>query len=179
MPYRSRVTGAPAVRKLLRALPDAAKEGLLTEFYRAGPQLLGRVLGRTPRKTGALARGLSFKVYPRSVRLLVGLIGTKKERSKLFYAKIQEFGRKASVKTVTRAGTYGRALHAGLKVRPGAYKDAALKAGVQGAYQMRVRAMPGKRFITGRMPDLRRLLGANLRGLWSKALSRVKASGGE
>jgi hypothetical protein len=175
------VLGAVAVNKLLRQLPDEIQASVKTELHRAGPEILSRIRARAPRKTGALDKGLAYKVYDKTFRLVVGLIGTKRQRSRLFYAKIQEFGRKASVKTVTRGGVYAKN-YASLKAagaRVNSFKATALRLGLANTYQMHVRAMPGKRFITGRMPDLRSLLQSNLKGIWSRALRKLNTGGSQ
>jgi hypothetical protein len=46
-------------------------------------------------------------------------------------------------------------------------------------YKMRVRGLAPKRFITGRMPDLRRTLNDNLRGIFARSLSRIAGGGDE
>lgn len=60
-----------------------------------------RVGATTHRMTGALLAGVKWKVYPRSLRLQVGFLGTKAGRAKLFYARILDLGRKAQTVNVT------------------------------------------------------------------------------
>jgi hypothetical protein len=167
MARRSRVQGATSVYKLLRALPDRAKEGIVTELHRCGAQMQSRMQGRAPDRTGATRRGISYRVYPTTLRLLVGLIGTKRARSKLFYVRIQDLGRRAQMVTARRFRAGGQRLH---------FRGQKFGPSVQ-TYPLFVRAMAGKHFITGRMPDLRRILQANLKGLWKKALGRISTNG--
>jgi hypothetical protein len=167
MPRRSRVTGATSVYKLLRALPTQATEGIVTELHRSGAQMANRMQSRAPDRTGATRRGIKYQVYPKTLRLLVGLIGTKRERSKLFYVRIQDLGRKAQIVTARRFRAGGQRLH---------FRGQKFGPSVQ-TYPFNVRAMAGKHFITGKMPDLRRIMQANLKGLWKRALGRVSKSG--
>lgn len=169
MARRSRVQGASTIRQMLRRLPDEAKAGLLTELHRGGRDMQKRMQGRAPYRTGATRAGISYRVYPKTLRMIVGLISTKRGRSRLFYARIQDLGRKAQTVTVRRFRAGGqRLMFRGQKFGPD----------VQ-TYQMNVRAMRPKRFITGGMPDLRKILGSNLRSLWTRALGRIRSSGGE
>lgn len=169
MARRSRVRGAATVKAVLKKLPDAVRVSLATELHRAGKEMLGRMRGRTPVRTGKLREGLDYKVLDKSLKLQVGLIGTKAGRSKLFYGRIQDLGRKAQVVTVRRFRAGGQRLH---------FRGQKFGPDVQ-TYQLRVPYMPGKKFVTGGMPDLRRILQANLKGLWAKALKRVAGGGGE
>lgn len=43
---------------------------------------------------------------------------------------------------------------------------------------MRVRAMAGKRFVTGRFPDLRNTIRTKLRGIFLRALHAVSGGNG-
>jgi hypothetical protein len=166
---RSRVRGVTAIRAMLRRLPDGITEGLVTELHRGGREMAARMQGRAPSRTGATRRGISYKVFPKTLRMQVGLLGTKRGRSKIFYARIQDLGRRAQVATARRFRAGGQRLY---------FRGKKFGPDVQ-TYQIRVPAMKGKHFITGRMPDLRRLLQANLKSLWSRALGRVRTSGGD
>lgn len=113
---RSRVVGASRVRKLLRRLPETMRAEIITALQGIGPKLLGRARGEAPRKTGALASALTFKVYPRTLRLRLGLL-TKRLNSDYFYGHILEVGRKAQTKTVRRRTSNGVIQYA-LRVSP-------------------------------------------------------------
>lgn len=165
MARRGSVKGIGRVRNLLRRLPDAVRGQVVVELHVTGRRMIAAVRARTPRKTGALAQGLQQKVFPRSLRLQVGLIGTPKERNRLFYGRIQDLGRKEQVMRVTR--------------RQGACfsRDGSRRTSRVLTYLMRVRGMAPKRFITGRYPELRGVLRENLRGLFAKALREVGGGG--
>jgi hypothetical protein len=98
----SGVRGRTRVRRILKALPDATKQEIVREFDRAGREILPVMKSRAPVLTGATRAGLSYRVLPGSLKLLIGLISTPLGRAKLFYSRIQDLGRKAQVVTVTR-----------------------------------------------------------------------------
>jgi hypothetical protein len=164
---KRRVRGVASVRKLLRQLPDDAKNEIIVELNVSGREMLPRMQGRAPYKTGATRSGLSFKVLPKSLRLQIGLLGTKAGRSKLFYARIQDLGRKAQVVTVRRFRAGGQRLY---------FRGHKFGPSVQ-MYPMHVPFMKGKRFVTGGMRDLRVILQRNLKNIWSQALRKFTSAG--
>ena len=168
---RRPVKGIGRVRKLLRRLPDAVAGEIVVELNVTGRQMNQAVLAKAPRKSGALRAGISYKVLPKSLRLQVGLLGTRKGQSKLFYGRIQDLGRKAQVVSVQR-------FKAGVKRE---YDRAGRKSGggLTRRYLMKVRAMAPKRFVTGRYPDLRRALRDNLRGTFARSLQSISGAGDE
>jgi hypothetical protein len=95
-PKRGGLKGAGKVRRMLNALPETCRAEIVQELNTAGPILLNAARAETPRKTGRLFNALSFKVFPKSMRLQVGLRGRKLNRD-LFYGHILEVGRKAKV----------------------------------------------------------------------------------
>jgi hypothetical protein len=154
---RSQLKGASAVRKLLRQLPASVKEEMADALTDIGPDYLraqqadAPVAARAHRKgvePGALRAGLSWKVLRASLRLRVGLLGTKRGRARLFYGFIVEVGRKAQTVTVTR------------------------KAGVA-PYKMRVRAMAPRPFVYKKRPELRTRLSNRLNQFWEHALAHA------
>lgn len=171
---RSRVRGIGRFRRLLKRMPDAVRGELVVELAVTGRQIKQAIQARAPRRTGALQAGITDEVLPKSLRLQVGLLGTKRGRADLFYGRIQDLGRREQVVLVQRRRRVeaeiggGRTanilrLHRGRKVA----ED------IVSSYYMRVRAMPAKRFITGRFPDLRKTLNDNLRGIFARALGRI------
>jgi len=148
--------GMIRVRRLIRRMPAAVRGELVVELAVTGRRIADAVRARTPRKTGRLIRGISSNVLPGTLRLQVGLLAKGRgSRNDRFYGRIQDLGRKAQVVRVTR----GRG-----KSKP---------------YQMRVRAMAGKRFVTGRYPELRRELSDNLKGIMGRALARIAGGADE
>lgn len=159
---KRRVRGAASITKLLRTLPDQVSQEMIVELHSSGREMLGIMQGRAPMRTGKTRRGLSYRVLPKSLKLQVGLIGTKAGRSKLFYARIQDLGRKAQTVSVKRFRAGGQRIYfRGKKFGPDTQ-----------TYSLNVRAMAGKKFITGRMTDLRRILQRNLKDIWSRSLRR-------
>lgn len=151
---KRRVIGASKVRRMMRRLPDSMQEELVRELNVAGIEMLSVMQGRAPARTGALKSGLRFKVFPRTMRLQVGILG-KRERSRLFYAHILEFGRKAQEVRARRR----------------------TKSGAVSSYMMNVRRIAPKRFVFGGMGQLRERLQRNLKAIYQQALSKVAAGG--
>lgn len=163
----SRVAGRAGVRRMIKRLPDAVSAEIVDEFERAGREIVPVMRSRAPVRTGATQAGISYKVLARSLKLLIGLISTPKGRAKLFYSRIQDLGRKAQVVTVTR-------------FHKGATRTVfrGRKFGQTSTYSMNVRAMPGKRFVTGSYGPFRNRITANLKGIWGRALGRAAAGAG-
>lgn len=177
---RNKVRGLARFRRLIRRMPDAVRGEIVTELYVTGRQMLAAVLARTPRKSGFLREGISQKVLPKSLRLQIGLLGRRNPSGDdRFYGRIQDLGRKAQIVTVQRRRRVAVKLSSGrtvnmLRVGSGRRKR---PEDIVATYTVKVRAMAGKRFVTGRYPDLRRTLNENLRGLFTRAASSI--AGGE
>lgn len=137
---------------LLRKMPGPFRVEMVAVLTKGGEALRAAIKARTPRKSGALQAGIDYKVWPKSLRLKVGLLGTKAGRSPLFYGRIQDRGRKAQTVRVRRA-----------RSQP---------------YVMKVRGMTGKQFVTGRMTELRDTIRTNLNGIFARALARLSGGGG-
>lgn len=148
---RRRVKGAASVRRVLRALPDAARAEILDVMEAGSVDLHRLIVANTPRRTGDLRAGIKRRVLKQTMRMQVGLIGTKKGRAKLFYGRILDLGRKAQSVRVNRKGAR--------------------------TYVMRVRRIAPKRFVSGRYPDVRKIMNARLKGIWDRVL-RTAATGG-
>jgi hypothetical protein len=150
----SRFRGAPRLRRLMQRMPAAVQAEIVEELGRGGGELEAEMERRAPFRTGSLRGGISHKVFAKTMKLRVGLLGTKRGRAKLFYGYIQDVGRKAQTVRVTRR----------------------MKAG--GApYLMRVKAMAPKKFVTGSFRDIRMKLSGNLKQIWARALARVGGGG--
>lgn len=119
-------------------MPDAVQGQLRSELDDGGRIFRAAMQARAPKATGAVRAGLSHRILPKTLRLKIGYVGGKRqiEREGLFYARIQDLGRKAQVVKITRGPRKGRS--------------------------MRIRAMPGKRFVTGRYPEARVAFGRRL-----------------
>lgn len=160
----SKVKGARATRALLRRMPDATQDEVVGALDRGGQRLQAAMRAKAKRKSGNLQQGVKYKVFPKTLRMQVGLIGTKRGRAKLFYGFVLDKGRKAQVVTVQRRRVgSGKLLSRGRK----------RAQDIVSTYRMRVTAIKGDQFVSGRYPDLRRLMGDELRSLFDRALRRV------
>ena len=157
MARRPNIAGLIRFRRIIKRLPDAVAGEVVVELNVTGRQIAAVMRARTPRKSGNLVAGESYKVFPRTLRLQVGLLNSRRGGDPLFYGRIQDLGRKAQVVTVQR------------RIRRNVMKFTK-------RYTVRVRAMTGKRFVTGRFTELRRTMNQNLRGIFARALA--KAAGG-
>ncbi|MBM6576347.1 hypothetical protein KCP91_08175 [Microvirga sp. SRT01] len=160
MARKPNIRGLIRTRSLMKRLPDAVRGEIVVELNVAGRQIAAVMAARTPRQSGRLVAGESFKVFPRTLRLQVGLLRTRRGADPLFYGRIQDLGRKAQVVLVQRR-----------------YRKEGTK--LTKRYRMKVRGKEGKRFVTGRFPELRRTLNQNLRGIFGRALSTIAGGGDE
>lgn len=147
----SRVRGAQAFRKRLKQLPDAVSTEILDVLGDGGQKMRAAMQARARRRTGKLAAGVKYKVFPKSLRLQVGLLGTKRARAKLFYGFILDRGRKAQTVTIKRGKRSGKRLE--------------------------IIARKGDAFITGRYPELRELINRRANYVFDRALKRIGDGG--
>lgn len=178
------VRGIGRTRALLRRLPDTVTGELIVELSVTGRQIRQAIRARAPEATGALRAGILDKVLPRSLRLQVGLLGTKRGRSKLFYGRIQDLGRKEQVVNVVRRARGLAASSTTASGKPRRRKSRAKATEGQlreigSPYAMSVPAMEGKRFVTGRYPELRKTLNDNLRGIYARSIGKIAGGGDE
>lgn len=172
---RRPIKGIARFRRLLRRMPDTTRGEILVELHTTGRRILQAILARTPRLSGKLRGGLSSKVLPTSLRLQIGLLGTPAGRARLFYGRIQDLGRKAQVVTVQRRRRVSASIGGGMTadiLRTGR-NGRKLTEDIVATYTMKVPAMAGKRFVTGRYPDLRSELRTNLKGIFARSLRKV------
>lgn len=156
MAKRPHIAGIVGVRKLLRRLPDSVQSEIVRLHQRSGPAVLFRARTNTPRRSGLLASMLSYRVFPKALRLRVGLL-SKKHNTRAFYGYILEVGRRAQTVNVSRRTSGGVT-----------------------SYKMKVSAISPSRYdIVGpRVRDFaRRIITPQLRQIFDRALRRA-ASGG-
>lgn len=170
---RKRIKGDRSFTRLIKRLPEAVRQELTVELHLAGREALAEQQSKAPVGRGALKRGLSMKVLPKTLRLRVGLIG-KPINKKLFYGWIQDKGRKAQTVIVARRNVLAEARKFG--GRSNSYKNIALKNKIKGTYKMRVRGMAPKRFVSG--VDRERIF-SGFRDIWNKALNKAAAGVGD
>jgi hypothetical protein len=95
------VRGDRAFGRLLKQLPDSVANELRVQLNSTGRYLLALERKGAPRRTGALAGGLSYTVAPKRLSLKVGLVGKAINRQ-LFYGWFVEGGRKGGGRGVKR-----------------------------------------------------------------------------
>jgi hypothetical protein len=142
-------------------MPDGAKAQVLAALEGTGKQLAALMRARAPvlthpvrgRVEGALRAAIGYKMFPKTLRMTVGIEGSKTVRGKLFYANILQWGRKAQTVTIKRGVRQGAAMH----VSP---------------------IGPMYFIITRDDREVRNALTRNLQEFWPKALARV-AEGGD
>jgi hypothetical protein len=182
----SKWRGIGRVRGLLRRMPDAVRGQITGVMERAGPRIQAIMRARAPVRRGKLREGIVYRVYPKSLRLRLGLLGTPRGRAKLFYGRIQDLGRAAQTVNVVR--NVARKIRGNGQTSPRRiiYSTGGERLRRRGPnkgtpigspYKMRVRAMPGKFFVTGRMPNAREELRQELNDVFDNAL-RTAAEGG-
>lgn len=141
-------------RAMLKRLTPEARGEMVVEMNLIGDDELARMRRDVARKSGFLASGLSKKVYPKSLRLRVGIIGKKVNRDR-WYRWIIEKGRKAQTVTVNR--------------RRGRSSPS--------TYSLRVRAMRARPYVFSGGGAAQIARSRRLQGFWSKVLARVGAGG--
>lgn len=164
----SSIDGVKGFRRIMRQLPDEVRTEIIGALGRAGQRLQAAMRARARRgKTGDLQAGIKYKVLPRSLRMQVGILGTKRERRALFYGFVLDKGRKAQTVTVHRRR------RGAPKILSRGRKRAQDIASV---YQLRVTRLKADHFVTGRFPDLRASISQEIRTLFQRALRRIGGS---
>jgi len=160
----SAIRGSKGFRRILKGLPDAMRAEMVDVLTKTGPSAAAiieqRIAGTTKRRSGKLRAGVKWKVFPRTLRLQAGFLGTKAGRQKLFYARILDLGRRAQTVTVHRRKVSGSLLVRGRR-----------DSGAP--YQLRVRAIAAKRFVTGGIGNLRQVVNVKLNNVWDRAIRRI------
>lgn len=149
--------GRAKLRRMLRSLPDDAREEIADVFQSNAPGLLAYARARTPVKTGAGRNLLGVRVSRKMLRLSLGLLTKVKQRAG-FYLNILDRGRRPQTVRASRrtpSGTLSR-------------------------YAFRVKPIPDARYdiVFGRVrAHAMNTVGAALRDLWPRVLRRY--SGGD
>jgi hypothetical protein len=84
--------GARKVRRLLKRLPEDVRVEMVAVLREKAPAITAYSRAATPRKSGALAAAIGWKVLPKTLSLRVGLL-TKSANQRLPYGKVLERGR--------------------------------------------------------------------------------------
>jgi len=162
----------PEVRRALQGLPVAAQNELLAEFEKIGAKIAAEQRLRAPKKSHALEKAIDHKVFPRALRLEIGLRNLKKGRADLFYGRIQDLGRRAQTVIVQRLVKGGRAKWVS-RIATGQARARVKPRDLVASYSLRVRAMQGKKFVTGKFTDLRTEARSSLQGIYARAQGKV------
>lgn len=117
MAKRRALKGAGRIRKMLRRLPDDVAIEINAVLASAGQQGLVYARSQTPAKTGALRNALAVKLYPKTMRMRLGLIGKRQQRN-FFYGHILDKGRKARAVRVQRRTPSGAIINYIMRVSP-------------------------------------------------------------
>lgn len=153
----SRLKGVKSTRRLFRAIPETMRSELVHVMQDSAPKIARQMQAHAPSRSGALRAGIKWKVLPKTLKMQVGLLGTKRGRAKLFYGWILNFGRKAKTVNARRRAP----------------------SGAVSSYLMKVRAYPAQHFVTGRYKDLRRDLNQRLRSVWDRVLRKAAKGTGD
>jgi hypothetical protein len=149
----SKWRGTKSARRLVRNIPEAMRGELVVTLDEGGSELLSAMKARAPFRTGNLRAGMEKRVYPKTLKLRVGLFAATRRRLSLFYAHILEYGRKAQTVTIKRGPRAGET--------------------------MRVGAIKEKRFVSGFLPRERALFRRKLKAVWGRVLSKAAAGAGD
>ena len=160
----SKVRGSKGFRRLLRNLPEAMRAELAKTMDAGGSELEAAIKARARRRTGRLIAGITKRMYPKTLKLRVGFLGTPRGRAKLFYAWILEFGRKGRIVSATR-----RKVGVNTGLRGGRKKSEDIAA----TYPLRITPLAPRRIVTGPLTDLRVVFGRRMRGIWDRALRSI------
>lgn len=112
-----RIQGVLSLKRLLRRLPDVARQELGEELRDIGVRLLINARMETPVRKGALRRVLNYTVLVKSLQLRLGLI-KKADRSRFFYGYILDQGRAAKTVKAKRRKQDGSYSSYMMKVSP-------------------------------------------------------------
>ena len=93
--------GAARARRMLKELGPAIEAEMVEELKRLAPMVEAEMKASIPVKTGGLRSAITSKVYPKTLRMRVGLL-TKKAKRAYFYGWILERGRRARSVLVRR-----------------------------------------------------------------------------
>jgi hypothetical protein len=146
------------IRRILSNIGPETEKEIVSAYQRHAPAILAYARSETPSRSGKLRAALAFKVFPKTLRLRVGLL-TKAVQRRVWYARILEYGRKSQVVKARRR----KPVSGGVAV-----------------YLMKIRAIPAGRydFVRGRTQQfMERTLGENLRKVLGSAVKRLSVGG--
>lgn len=160
------VDGLAETFALFDRLPDVARDRLAEEVEEIAGEVLAAQRRDVAKRSGALAAALSLEVMIEGLRARVGLLSVVGKRSRLFYGRIIEAGRRAQTVMVKRRPR-GSGASSGRRRRRRA--DA-----VASVYSMKVRPMAPRPFVRVDRPEIH--AEQRLANFWSKVASEAGAS---
>lgn len=155
----SRIKGAASLRRLMKRMPDAVQLEINQALDQWGGEIERTMRARAHfrSRTGRLIAAIRHKMFPRTMRMQVGIIGSQKLRNRLFYGRILDLGRKGKRVLVRRRSA----------------------GGATSSYALNVKAISPMRFVSGPITDLRAGLDKHLGNIWQRVLTRVSAGVGD
>jgi hypothetical protein len=140
------LSGLEAKYALFASMPEAARDDLEQVLGAVGKRVLAEQQARAPSLTGKLKTALTIEEAVERLRVRIGYPKLKRGRNGLFYAVIQEYGRQAQEVYVRRLSKAARKEWR-VRIRAGTARATLKPADLAKGYVMRVRAMPGRRFV--------------------------------
>jgi hypothetical protein len=160
------VDGLAEAYSLFDRIPDAARERLGAALAGIASDVLAAQQRDVAKRSGQLESGLSFEVLIDELRARVGLLGIVGKRSRLFYGRIIEAGRRAQTVLVQRR----RRVAGQLRLGPGRRKRA---EDIASTYSLKVRPLPPRPFVHVDRPEIR--AEERLAGFWSEVVASAKS----
>lgn len=160
----------------LRAMPKHLREEMYQVLEEVGISIKAKMKAKAPVKTGALKEGIDHRASRKTLTLRVGLLNTKRGRANLFYGRIQDLGRREQVVIVRKLKVSARAKWVDRIAKGQASSLRKPDDLVKNPYPMRVKASPGKHFITGRFTDLRNEARTEIHGIYARATAAASGS---
>lgn len=169
--------GLREARAQLRAMPEHLREEMYKVLDQVGADIKAKMVAAAPEKTGKLKKAIDYKASRKALTMRVGLLKTARGRADVFYGRIQDLGRREQVVIVRRLRYAKRAEwldRIGKGQASGRRKPNDLTTR---PYPMRVKASPGKHFITGRYTDLRNDARIKIQGIYARATGAARGAG--
>lgn len=175
-----RVRGLAEANSLLGALPAAARHELADEIGRIGRDVLAAQQRDVARDSGELQAGLSLQLLTDELRVRVGLLNTRPGRSKLYYGRFVENGRRAQTVLVTRHLKRKVRGNGKTSARRMAYEATGHRLRKRGpnagtpvgsAWKMRVRAMGARPYVYKDRPEID--VAQRLADYWGRTIDRA------
>ena len=180
MMQHSRLEGTEILLRRFDQISDAARDQLGVELAIIGRELRDRQRAAAPEDTGALRAGLGVWLMLEQLRVRIGVIGQRNQRSRkrsygdLFYARIVEFGRRAQTVIVQRRRRISMTLKPGQQIQIlRTVRRRKVVEDIVKTYSMKVSALPARPFIF--VDGAQESATQRLVNFWDQTLSRAGA----